>query len=251
MLDDFSYSPEYQFVSKFSTFDATLSAQSGKVVDRVSEDCEKILDITLAAELRQRVMGIVGRYRDTLKDSGSVSSYEALIRACMIIVLREAGYVFPLRKLVNSQVILRMLMRVARALDIDLPKSGKDVLFLNVLEKVEFSSPLQSVLTRCLSLGDLMIEYGGYPVSLKLSHCVAICYFVLHEELSLSFRSFVALVNMKESEKSCYKELKRIKVFARKGLELIGIRTGIGFFSKFNKIVDKLKDNKQIQLRLV
>ena len=238
ILDHFPFSPEYQYIPKLSSLDASLSFTIGVLIDRVCDECEKTLGLTFSSELRQRMMLLMDKYRGSLK---IVASYENLVRASAIVVLRQAGYVFPLKKL-GSTAVLRVVKKLSSGLPVSVLNVDRDVLFTSMLEKLGM---LNFGVSQLNEFANIMCEYGPYPALLLPSHACAICYYVMNFE-KMSFRQYIKAVGYCECEKTCYRDLKLLKEFVSESLALVGVRKGANFFDHKAAIVKKLKNKAKI-----
>lgn len=234
--------PDYRMVLAMSSYDSSLSVSSSYLVDSVCNDCQSTTGMVFPDELKQRVMRVVEEYRRSLKGS-SVSSYENVVRAGIIIILRELKYEFPVNKIATrfdkkKTPVLRTLAQMNRVLGIMPSTDNINSVFSKYLQDimevlVRNDNGPRSFLGQAMDMYERMVQISGelYQISkdcgifenasVTPSQPLVCCVFVVKygceykpKSKHLTMRECVNATHFTGSEKCCYRDFNSLKKFS-------------------------------------
>jgi hypothetical protein len=206
-------------------------------------------------------MQLVANYRSTLGGK-SVSSYETVVRAALIIELRRTGYAAPLAKLAarfdeEKSPVFRLLLRLSDSLHINLVPDNIPALVVHILEvtllylrennKIGELRDSEHELNRvAIALLRALLDNGYFSVPRPtLSNAVACCCYVLQSQGKVTLRDCVRANEI--PEKACYRDYLKVKEFMRSAENACNIRPGIYNLSRLSELVEAKKSKDSVR----
>jgi hypothetical protein len=263
---------------------AQISPTARTLIDSICLQFQQSSGVLLPPELRDRVNQLVAMYRSACGTS-PVFSFENLVRASLLVILRGARIAVPPSKIIprfdgKNSSIFRLLSRMHSSLGVKMEPLDAKMLINHCVEvvlsrlgqsdiypdKIVSGAGDRDLLCDVVSLSsrvlEIMVSHGPFATTARLSQAVACTYYVIRNgcvhsprmrKRDLTLLSCIRMLNLEGSEQSVYKNFEEINSFFKQCLIDIGVRDGEGQGITYlrdieRKLSSKMHLSKKIRL---
>lgn len=272
---EYDSKPEFQIIPKLSSYRPGITSSTAKMMDAVSDECEKVSGYNFSPIIKQQVMSLVDSYLQA-SDTKNVHGYEDLVRIAMLVVLRQNGYSIQASQIIprfDTKLIpaFRLLNRLGSKLNVRLTPVDKEALarvataaIVHDLNRTrgETLTDERTIIdmTTCISvkLLECLINVQKYPSLIKVSHAIACSYFCIGHIIAFDQKPYTLISAIRANNAiqfttAVYRDFDIIKKFAKHSLQELGISGGnerSNFLENLSNVNDHYNSRREVSKRI-